>query len=48
MQIKLPIMVYQIILIKEVANNDKIKPEVFFDKETRFDFLVEKKNKKFL
>jgi len=33
-------------LIKEVANNDKIKPEVFFDKETRFDFLVEKKDKK--
>ena len=29
-------------LIKEVANNSNIKPEVFFDKETRFDFLVEK------
>ena len=29
-------------LIKEVANNDSIKPEVFFNKETRFDFLVEK------
>ena len=29
-------------LIKEVANNSIIKPEVFFDKETRFDFLVEK------
>ena len=36
-------------LIKELENNDKIKPEVFFNKETRFDFLVEKKkNKKFL
>jgi sugar fermentation stimulation protein A len=33
-------------LIKEVANNDKIKPEVFFDKETRFDFLVEKNKQK--
>jgi len=29
-------------LIKEVANNSNIKSEVFFDKETRFDFLVEK------
>ena len=33
-------------LVKEVANNDSIKPEVFFDKETRFDFLVEKNNQK--
>ena len=33
-------------LIKEVANNDNIKPEVFFDKETRFDFLIEKKGQK--
>jgi len=33
-------------LIKEVSNNDNIKPEVFFDKETRFDFLVEKNNHK--
>ena len=33
-------------LVKEVANNDSIKPEVFFDKETRFDFLVEKNKKK--
>jgi sugar fermentation stimulation protein A len=33
-------------LIKEIANNDNIKPEVFFDKETRFDFLVEKNNQK--
>ena len=33
-------------LIKEVVNNDNIKPEVFFDKETRFDFLVEKNNQK--
>ena len=31
-------------LIKELKNNDKIKPEVFFNKETRFDFLLEKKN----
>jgi sugar fermentation stimulation protein A len=33
-------------LVKEVANNDSIKPEVFFDKETRFDFLVEKNKQK--
>ena len=33
-------------LIKELKNTDKIKPEVFFNKETRFDFLLEKKNKK--
>jgi sugar fermentation stimulation protein A len=33
-------------LNKEVANNHKIKTEFFFDKETRFDFLVEKKDKK--
>ena len=33
-------------LIKELRDNDKIKPEVFFNKETRFDFLIEKKNKK--
>ena len=33
-------------LIKELKNNDKIKPEVFFNKETRFDFLLKKKNKK--
>ena len=33
-------------LIKELKNNDKIKPEVFFNKETRFDFLLEKKNNK--
>ena len=33
-------------LIKEVSNNDNIKPEVFFDKETRFDFLVEKNEQK--
>ncbi len=36
-------------LIKELKNNDIIKPEVFFDKETRFDFLIEKgKQKSFL
>ena len=33
-------------LIKELKNNDTIKPEVFFNKETRFDFLLEKKNQK--
>jgi len=33
-------------LIKEIANNDNIKPEVFFDKETRFDFLIEKNKQK--
>jgi len=33
-------------LIKELKNNDKIKAEVFYNKDTRFDFLVEKKNKK--
>ncbi|WP_415289783.1 DNA/RNA nuclease SfsA [Candidatus Pelagibacter sp. Uisw_136] len=33
-------------LVKEVANNDSIKPEVFFNKETRFDFLVQKNKKK--
>ena len=33
-------------LVKEVANNDSIKAEVFFDKETRFDFLVEKNKQK--
>ena len=35
-------------LIKEVENNDNIKPEVFFDKETRFDFLIEKDKQKTL
>ena len=33
-------------LIKELMNNDLIKPEVFFNKETRFDFLIEKKKQK--
>jgi len=33
-------------LIKELKNNDRITPEVFFNKETRFDFLVEKNKKK--
>ena len=33
-------------LIKELKNNDKIKPEVFFNEETRFDFLVEKNRQK--
>ena len=36
-------------LINELKNNDNIKPEVFFNKETRFDFLIEKdKQKKFV
>ena len=30
-------------LIKELKNNDIVKPEVFFNKETRFDFLLKKK-----
>ena len=33
-------------LIKELQNNYDIKSEVFFNKETRFDFLIENKNKK--
>ena len=33
-------------LIKELKNNDVIKPEVFFNKETRFDFLIEKNSQK--
>ena len=33
-------------LIGELKNNDNIKPEVFFNKETRFDFLIEKDKKK--
>ena len=34
-------------LIKELKDNDQIKPEVFFNKDTRFDFLVEKNKQKF-
>ena len=33
-------------LISELKDCNSIKPEVFFNKETRFDFLVEKKNQK--
>ena len=33
-------------LIKEVLKSDNIKPEVFFDNETRFDFLIKKNKKK--
>ena len=33
-------------LIKELKSNDTIKPEVFFNKETRFDFLLKKKEQK--
>jgi sugar fermentation stimulation protein A len=36
-------------LIKELKDSNLIKPEVFFNKETRFDFLIEKnKQKSFL
>ena len=35
-------------LINELKNNDSIKPEVFFNKETRFDFLVENNKKGYL
>ena len=31
-------------LIKELKNCNLIKPEVFFNKETRFDFLIKKNN----
>ena len=31
--------------IKEFNNLDKVKPEVFYNKETRFDFLIKKKNR---
>ena len=33
-------------LIKELKNSDTIKPEVFFNKETRFDFLIKKNKQK--
>ena len=33
-------------LIKELKNNDVIKPEVFFNKETRFDFQTQKNQQK--
>ncbi len=33
-------------LINELKSNEIIKPEVFFNKETRFDFLLEKKDQK--
>jgi len=33
-------------LINELKDNDTIKPEVFFNKETRFDFLIEKNKQK--
>ena len=33
-------------LIKELKDSDKIKAEVFFNKETRFDFLLEKNKQK--
>ena len=33
-------------LVNELKNNDLIKPEVFYNKETRFDFLLEKKTQK--
>ena len=33
-------------LIEELINCEKIKPEVFFNKETRFDFFTERKKQK--
>ena len=33
-------------LIKELKDSDTIKPEVFFNKETRFDFFIEKNKQK--
>ena len=33
-------------LIKEIKDNNTIKPEVFFNSETRFDFLIKKNEKK--
>ena len=33
-------------LVNELKNNDIIKPEVFFNEETRFDFLLEKNTQK--
>ena len=33
-------------LVNELKNNDTIKPEVFFNKETRFDFFIEKNEHK--
>jgi sugar fermentation stimulation protein A len=33
-------------LIKELKNNDFIKSEIFYNKETRFDFLIEKNKQK--
>jgi len=33
-------------LVEEISNSDNIKPEVYFDKQTRFDFLVEKNKQK--
>ena len=33
-------------LINELKNSDNIKAEVFYNKETRLDFLIEKKNQK--
>ena len=33
-------------LIKELKDNNTIKPEVFFNKETRFDFFLEKNKQK--
>ena len=34
-------------LIKELKNNHLIKPEVFYNDKTRFDFLVKKNNQKY-
>ena len=34
-------------LINEFMNSDSIKPEVYYNKNTRFDFLVNKNNQKY-
>jgi len=33
-------------LVNELKNNEIIKPEVFFNKETRFDFMLQRKGQK--
>ena len=33
-------------LVNELKNNDIVRPEVFFNKKTRFDFLIEKDKQK--
>ena len=40
------ILLNETVEINELENNDYIKPEIYFNKETRFDFLIEKKKQK--